>query len=282
MSNANVNTQTDSILWYNVGDFGLMGYAVPNWSDDVATNNVTIRELVDLAGQNLSLVMHGDDARLRTPPSMNTILRIHALYVRMGSILQSRARRDADILFESTHSTPALEVFRVYPVPYFKVRNAWLKRWGELVLRCIGEMMQHSENTRSDEITIHFAEVVGKYLNRIYINMATELFGVLRAEAEKPGFLLTDAQLAAYNPSAFVTSTERIDTVAPMREIFTEDTLFVIRSGILVTQLPSLTPYPADVLAGVGITNPDLTAAGSTATVATPTPAIVMPVSNGV
>lgn len=276
------NTNTDSILWYNVGNFGTMGYAVPNWSDDVATNNVTIRELVDLAGQNLSLVMHGDDARLRTPPSINTILRVHALYVRLGSILQSRARKDSDLLFESTHSTPALEVFRVYPVPYFKVRNAWLKRWGELVLRCIGEMMQHSENTRSDEITIHFAEVVGKYMNRIYINMATELFGISRADAEKPGFLLTEAQLGAYNPSAMVTSTERIDTVAPMREILTEDALFVIRSGILVTQLPNLVPYPADVLAGVGLTNPDLTAAGSTTTSTAAAPSIVMPVSNGV
>lgn len=270
---------TDSILWYNVGDFGTMGYAVPNWSDDVATNNVTIRELVDLVGQNLSLVMHGDDARLRTPPSMNTIQRVHNLYVRTGSILQGRARKDSDLLFESTHSTPALEVFRVYPVPYFKVRSAWLKRWCELVLRCIGEMMQHSENSRSDEITIHFAEVVGKYMARIYINMATELFGVSRADAEKPGFLLTPEQLGAYNPSVFVTSTERIDTVAPMREILTEDAMVVIRSGILVTQLPNLVPYPADVLAGVGISNPDLQVAGTTPTgSATATPSVVMPV----
>jgi len=274
---------TDSILYYNVGDFGTMGYAVPNWSDDVATNNVTIRELVDLAGQNLSLVMHGDDARLRTPPSMNTILRVHALYVRIGSILQSRARKDSDVLFESTHSTPALEVFRVYPVPYFKVRNAWLKRWCELVLRCIGEMMQHSENSRSDEITVHFAETVGKYMARIYINMATELFGVSRADAEKPGFLLSEAQLGAYNPSAFVTSTERIDTVAPMREILTEDSMYVIRSGILVTQLPNLTPYPADVLSGVAITNPDLGVGGSvTSSTTATTPNVVMPVPSGV
>lgn len=275
------NTANDSILFYNVGDFGQWGYAVPNWSDDVATNNVTIRELVDLAGQNLSLVMHGDDARLRTPPSMNTIMRVHALYVRVGSILQSRARKDSDVLFESVHSTPALEVFRVYPVPYFKVRSPWLKRWCELVLRCIGEMMQHSENTRPDEITIHFAETVGKYMQRIYVNMATELFGVSRADADKPGFLLSNEQLAAYNPSAFITSTERIDTVAPMREILTEDALYVIRSGILVTQLPHLGPYPADVLAGSASVNSDLgVSPGSVGAAASPS--IVMPVPTGV
>lgn len=278
-----MNTQTDSILWYNVGDFGPMGYAVANWSDDVATNNVTIRELVDLVGSNLSLIMHHDDARLRMPPSMNTIRRIHQLYVRVGSILQARARADNDLLFESTHSTPALEVFRVYPVPYFKVRNAWLKRWCELALRCIGEMMQHSENSRSDEITIHFAGLVGKYMKRIYDNMAAELFNVPRSETEKSTFLLTDAQLSAYNPSAFVTSTERIDTVAPMREILTEDTLFVVRNGILVTQLSNLGPYPADVLSGVGIVNPDLssssTVSGSTATTIASGPTVDMPVA---
>ena len=278
------NTQTDSILWYNVGDFGLMGYAVPNWSDDVATNNVTIRELVDLAGQNLSLIMHGDDARLRTPPSMNTIRRLHSLYVRIGTILQGRARKDSDILFEAVHSTPALEVFRVYPVPYFKVRSPWLKRWCELVLRCIGEMMQHSENTRPDEITTRFAETVGKYMSRIYINMATELFGVSRTDAEKPGFVLSNEQLGSYNPSVFVTSTERIDTVAPMREILTEDAMFVIRNGILVTQLPNLIPYPADVLAGVGITNPDLqvSGSGSASTTNAASPSVVMPVPTSV
>lgn len=278
------STANDSILFYNVGDFGTMGYAVPNWSDDIATNNVTIRELVDLVGQNLSLVMHGDDARLRTPPSMNTILRVHALYVRIGSILQGRARKDSDVLFESQHSTPALEVFRVYPVPYFRVRSPWLKRWCELVLRCIGEMMQHSENSRPDEITIHFAETVGKYMARIYINMATELFGVTRAEAEKPGFLLSDEQLKSYNPSAFVTSTERIDTVAPMREILTEDSMFTIRNGILVTQLPNLSPYPADVMAGVNLVNSDLGGAmvsQSGANVAA-APSVVMPVPSGV
>jgi hypothetical protein len=31
--------KTDSILWYNVGEFGAAGYAVPNWSDDVGSNN---------------------------------------------------------------------------------------------------------------------------------------------------------------------------------------------------------------------------------------------------
>lgn len=275
------STRTDSTLWYNVGECGPLGYAVPNWSDDVATNNVTIRELVDLMGSNLSLIMHGDDAALRYPPSMNTIWRIHQLYIRVGAILQARTKNENEMLFESIHATPALEVFRVYPVPYFKVRNPWIKRWGELALRCIGEMMQHTENRRSDEITSNFSKVVGSYMKRIYDNMAMELFNIPREETKKSTFLLTDAQLATYNPSAFVTSTERIDTVSPMRDILTEDTMSVIRAGILVTQLPNLTPYPADVLDGTSIYNPDLIGTGGTgmtsATTTSNVPTVNMP-----
>lgn len=255
-------TNTDSILWYNVGEFGDQGYAVPNWSDDIETNNVTIRELVDLVGANLFLVMHGDDVRLSSPPFANTIHRIHQLYARIGYILQSRARKESDLRFEATHSTPAIEGFRVYPVPYFKVRNAWMKRWCELGLRCIGEMMQHSENTVPDEISIQFAQTVGKYMNRIYVNLATELFGISRDVAEKEGFLLSPEQLAAYEPSKFVTSTERIDTVAPVRQILTEDAMYTIRSGILVSQLPPLTPYPSGAITSG-------TASGAAATPAT-------------
>jgi hypothetical protein len=261
-------TNTDSILWYNVGQFGEQGYAVPNWSDDIETNNVTIRELVDLVGSNLFLVMHGDDVRLSSPPFANTIHRIHQLYARIGYILQARARKESDLRFEAVHSTPAIEGFKVYPVPYFKVRNAWLKRWCELALRCIGEMMQHSENTVPDEISIQFAQTVGKYMNRIYVNMATELFGLTREVAEKEGFLLSPEQLAAYEPSKFVTSTERIDTVAPVRQILTEDAMYTLRSGILVSQLPPLNPYPSGAISSMS--------ASGTAT--TPATGPIMPV----
>ena len=35
-------TNTDAILWYNVGNFGEAGYAVPNWSNDVGSLNPQI------------------------------------------------------------------------------------------------------------------------------------------------------------------------------------------------------------------------------------------------
>ena len=35
-------TNTDAVLWYNVGEFGKAGYAVPNWSNDVGSLNPQI------------------------------------------------------------------------------------------------------------------------------------------------------------------------------------------------------------------------------------------------
>ncbi len=84
---------TDAVLWYNVGQFGQLGYGVPNPSDDPGSLNPAIMDFVNLAGRNLFHVMHHEDADLRTPPSINTIRRIHKLYVRLGQILPRTGSR---------------------------------------------------------------------------------------------------------------------------------------------------------------------------------------------
>ena len=55
------NFGTDEILWYNVGEWGNMGYAVPNFGNDPTSLNATICKLVSLMGRNLSAVMHHSD-----------------------------------------------------------------------------------------------------------------------------------------------------------------------------------------------------------------------------
>ena len=84
-------TNTDAVLWYNVGEFGKAGYAVPNWSDDIGSLNPQILDWCYLVGRNLFHIMHHEDVDLRIPPSINTIKRIHKLYVRAGNILAGRA-----------------------------------------------------------------------------------------------------------------------------------------------------------------------------------------------
>lgn len=238
---------TDGVLWYNVGIFGQLGYGCPNFSNDAGSLNPSILDYVELVGQNLFLVLHHEDADLRTPPSINTLQRVHRLYVRASQILGGRAVPPGKPNMETKHVQPGGEFFRVYPVPYFKLRNTYLRRWAGLVMMSLAEAMQHTENRKTIEISTDFAGLVGQYLTRIYRNMAIELFGKSVEQVEVPAFLLTDADFAGYNPSQFFTSTELVDTVAPLGNVFTEDNLEQLRGGLLTCDLPPLTPYPTNL-----------------------------------
>jgi len=238
---------TDAVLWYNVGQFGQLGYGVPNSSDDPGSLNPAIIDLVNLTGRNLFHIMHHEDVDLRVPPSINTVRRVHKLYVRLGQILASRAVPPGDLNMETQHVQPAGEMFLVYPVPYFKVRNPFLKRWAELIMIMLAEAMQHTENRKSIEISTGFAGQIGQYMVRVYRSLAAELFGKSRDDVHTEGFLLTEEELSAYDPSTFFTSTEMIDTVPHLGHVFTEDRLRVISEGIPITSLPELQPWPTNL-----------------------------------
>ncbi len=242
-----MGNEMDSVLWYNVGVFGEAGFAVPNFGNDETTLNTNILELTDLIGRNLFALMRSEDADLRTPPSINTLLKVHQLYVRAGQLLQGRAIPDAVLSFETRHVTPAEEVFRVYPVPYFKVRNSFMRSVASYTLMLLSDCFQHSENRKQIEITERFSGMVGQYLTRIYSRMAIDLFGKTAEETRKPGFILLDTDFKAYSPSKWYTGTEMIDTVPPFNRVFTEDQLKTLAEGIPTTQLPNLGHWPGTV-----------------------------------
>lgn len=253
-------TNSDAVLWYNVGEFGEAGYAVPNWSNDIGSLNPTIIELVQLAGQNLFNIMHHADADSRTPPSVNTLKRVHKLYLRLASILAGRAIPPGQDDMESDHVRPAGEVFIAYPCPFFNVRNRFMRQWAGWVFMMISEMMQHTENRKEIEISTNFAGDIGQYLRRVYTNMAIELFQKPKAVAEAPGFALTDVDFAAYNPAAFFTSTEMTDTVPRLDRVFTEDRLEILRQGIPVTQLADcVKPWPVNLTNAYSVFRDDAT-----------------------
>lgn len=244
---------TDQPLWYNNGVWGELGYAVPNFGNDPSTLNDGIHYLVSTIGRNLSAVMHHVDVDLRVPPSINTLTRIHKLIVRARGILASRQVAPGTPNMEAVHSSPSELVHLIYPVPYFKVRNAWLKQYCGLVLAALSEATQHTENRKPFEISTTFAGTVGQYLHRVYRLMGTELFGVAAADAAKLDFTLTDAQLAGYDPAKWFTSTELVDTVPPLQNVPTEDDLVVLTDGIPATLLVGLQKYPAgDLVAPIG------------------------------
>lgn len=270
-------TNTDAVLWYNVGVFGDAGYATPNWSNDVGSLNPQVLDWVDLVGRNLFHIMHHEDADLRIPPSINTCKRVHKLYLRAANILAGRAVPSGVDNMEVQHARPAGEVFRVYPVPYFKVRNPFLRRWAGMILVSLSEAMQHTENRKEMEISTAFAGQVGQYVRRVYTNMAIELFGTPRETAMADGFALSDADLTAYNPAEFFTATEMVDTVPRLDRVFTEDRLEMLAEGIPVTELPAdIGPWPTNLSNFYGSTRTDgsITSGGVSTSGNSPTPII--------
>jgi hypothetical protein len=269
--------RTDQALWYNNGVWGELGYAVPNFGDDQSTLNTAIHYLVDVTGRNLQAVMLHTDADLRTPPSINTLTRIHKLITRARTILAGRAVAPATPDMEAIHASPAETEFIVYPVPYFKVRNQWMKEWAGLIMNALSEACQHTENRKPYEISTTFSGLIGQYLHRVYRLMSTELFGVSATDAAQLNFTLTDAQLAAYDPSKYFTSTELIDTVPAMATIPTEDDLKVLTAGIPASKLVNLQKYSSGVPFSTGTGSADAasvsTGAGGNETAATSTTA---------
>lgn len=237
--------KNDAFLWYNVGEWAEHGLAVPNYGNDLTSQNDTIRNLTEVVGRNLQAIMFHPDSRLRTPPSINTLTRLHKLCTRARSILAGRAVAPSTPNLEPAHALPSPEQFLVFPAPYFRVRNTWLKQYAGLALLCLTEAMQHQENARPIEISTTFAGHVGQYLHRIYRLMSTELFRVPLAEAEKLDFTLSDEQLKSYNPGQWFTQTEMIDTVPSLADWPTEDTLEVLTNGIAVGNLPNLPTWPS-------------------------------------
>jgi hypothetical protein len=246
---------TDSFLWYNVKGWDEYGLAVPNWSDDTQSKNETIRNIVESVGRNLQSMMFREDSMLRTPPSVNVIIDIHKLCTRARSILSSRAVPPGVEQDEPKHTRPAPQDFLVFPTPYFKVRNSWMRQYCGLALTALTEAIQHTENFKNTEITTAFADDVGKWIHRIYSMMSIELLRVpvpandpLNQDPSNPKnskFTLTEEMIRGYNPASWFSSTEMIDTVPPFSSRPTEDTLEVLTNGLAISQLPRLAVYPS-------------------------------------
>lgn len=269
--------RTDQILWYNNGTWGELGFAVPNYGDNPSTLNAGVHQLVSAIGRNLSGVMCANpDVDLRTPPSINTLIKIHKLIVRSRQIIGGRAVAPGTPTMEAVHATPAEMVFLIYPVPFFKVRNQWLKEYANLALMALSEAMQHTDNRRSFDFSAAFGGVIGQYLARIYRLMCTELFGIPPATITDT-YQLDDAALKAYDPSKFYTSTELIDTLPANAMVPTEDDLTPLTDGIPATLLVGLERYPSGVAGDTATGTATTTAGATTATTAPAFPAAPSP-----
>lgn len=236
--------RSDRILWYNVGVWGELGYAAPNLGDNVTTLNSNVHYLVDVMGRNLAAVLQAPDADLRTPPNINTLMRVSRLCERARSVLASRSVGPAEPMFEATHATPAAEVFNLFPVPYFRIRNAWLKEWAGYILLAISEACQHTDNRQAFDVSSRFAGTIGQYVHRVYQRLATELLGAQIEEARKLDYTIPAELWKTFDPGKFFTSTELIDTIPPPHRVPTEDDLVVLTDGIPANVIHGLMAWP--------------------------------------
>lgn len=260
----------DAFLWYNTPGYETLGLAVPNFGNDKGTQNQSILELTQMIGRNMQNIMFHTDASLRTPPSINTIYRITKLCKRGRDLLSGRAIPSGTPNMESMHAVPAYEQFLVYPTPYFKVRNIYLKAYCGLMLTALTECFQHQENAKAIEISENFAGLIGQYIRRVYKRVGVELLAIDPAKFDDPKFNIADSDLAAYNPSAYFTSTEMIDTVPEEINRPTEDDIEPITNGIPVDQLPAMTRYPGTSGQASGATNGQSSSSASFISAGTP------------
>lgn len=241
---------SDSILAYSVGRFGAAGFAVPNPGNDRVTLNETIADIVAMVGKQMLAINSRADRDMTTPPSINTVRDLHKLYLRVRQIISTRTVEVSERIFETNHVSPESQPFLVFPTPYLYIRNRWLKRYTQLMLTMISDLMQHTENRREFDISPSVARIVRQYMDRIYYDMATDLFGKDKPTAKAEAFLLTEADFTGWNWIDWYVGTESIETVVHSEWVFTEDDLAVLSQGIAATNLPKLSPF-------AGTDNPD-------------------------
>jgi hypothetical protein len=278
---------SDRVLLYDVDPWNRLGFGAPNFGNNVGSLSLPISSLVDEIGQIQLYVMTHVDAMRKQPPGINTVRRIGGMCNRIQTVLAGRQRTDPQTRLEPGHFTPAPEIFRIHPVPYFSgpiVRNKWLKEYNQLCMVGLTNMMQHSDNSLSLVITEKFASDIWQYFREIAILLGTELLGLSRAIVEEPTFKFEETHYATYNPSAVTVNVESIDSGVPLFGLPTEDDLEPLMVGIPANMIvPNLRQYPIGPVPGLeGISGADKSfgvpldtgsdkAAGASSTIKPPT-----------
>lgn len=238
----------DSTRWYDNGRWGEMGYACPAIPrNNTHTNNAGIKSLADRFGHNLFGLMHQPDVNTTAPPKLTFLVGVHKAVEQFRRLMTAKVVNHNEIDLRTTHVTPAPEPFKIFPVPYFRVRNEWAKRWCQLGLVTLSELIQHQDNIHPMSVHEDLAKAVRPFIDRVYAELAIEFFNKKKEDVQKDGFVLTDADFKAYSPDMLFTSTERVDMRAPLLWNVSETDLAVLAEGIEAPLvLPFIKQWPLD------------------------------------
>src|SRR5581483_10200706 len=224
--------QANSVLWYNVGIFGTIGYGVPYLSPErLTTCNRDLKDLVDTFGRLLFAIMAQPDVWTSASPTRTWLQLAGRAVDRFRLIVAARKVPDGQLDERPAIVTPAQEAFLIYPVPYFNVRNSWAKRWCSNAMMTLAEAMKSHDNIFPYGFHSALAGTMSMYTEMIYRELSVELLGKAVPAPDPKGAptppmpTLLDADYAAYSTASIYTATERVDQGAPLNWQLPSETL---------------------------------------------------------
>lgn len=208
------------IWWWDNGIWGQAGYAIPNDCGKPVSGNETVRGIHRFIGLELFNLMHRPDVLFSRPFNAEWLFDLNKMLTlgikRLGDMTVGWTD---DRKGDAVHAVNTPAAFIFYPVPFFgdRVRQADAKKWCGQILILLSEIMQHSDNEYSDDITDFLTSVVQKGLLRVQQDMAMKYLGMTRAQVEAPDFAVpaTAFDKGVYNPENLFTTSEMIEERRP-------------------------------------------------------------------
>ncbi len=246
---------SDRPLLYSVEPWKSLGFAVPNFGDNVGTLNMAIHNFADFFGQVQLAVMSNVDAQRRQAPTVNTIMMIAKSCNRARDILAARTIPYNTPELDGGHRTASISSWLIHPVPYFagmQLRNHWMKEYNDLCMTLLTNMYQHSDNNKPLEISPKFAQHISRYIKRIARLIGSELLGISVDTINAEGFRFEDPHFQTYNPEVFTVDLESFNSPGPIQTTRTEDDLQPLMDGIPATLIyTQLEQYPVSGTIGL-------------------------------
>lgn len=250
--------QTDEILWFKDGRWGMCGYAIPNGQGKTWTNNQTVFKIHKLIGGTLFDLMHRIDVQFTAPPHKDWFWEWQKALLLLRSMIRAyRIDPGTPLDIDPKHLRNQRKTFLVFPIPFFgsRVRQEDCLDQAGWALNLLGEIMQHSTNEYIDRLSGPFVDMVESYIEGMFLRVATKYFEYTAEQVRSnPDFSIAEDKFteAAYTPQDRLPSAEQSMERPALTWWPTENDLSRIRGIQYTTALHFAQRWPVTHLEGEG------------------------------
>lgn len=250
--------QTDEILWFKDGRWGMSGYAIPNGQGKTWTNNGTVFKLHKMLGQTLFDLMHRVDVQFTAPPHKEWWWEWQKSILLLRTMIRAyRIDPGTTLDIDPKHVRNTRRTFLVYPIPFFgsRVRQEDCLDQAGWALSLLGEIMQHSTNEYADRLSGPFVDMVESYIRGAYLRVATKYFGYKADDVRTNHDFLIEADRFGgekYKPQDVLPSSEQSTERPSISWWPTENDLSRIKGIQYTTALAFAERWPMTYLEGEG------------------------------